>query len=153
MQVTQSPWGEAGSPWWRYARRARAEELTAQRVLLPGYLLDRYYLGERVLDFSKAPAARRVPSPPPRHVLSTWTMTPGERDSAIAGATAEGLVNAAVGGYPEYILERLTPWTPFSDPPVRPARLAAVPPAQPQPAPAGPEVCTTVNPLFLYSLP
>ena len=67
-------------------------------------------------------------------------MTPVERERAIAGVAAESLVGAAAGGYPEYILERLTPWTPFSDPPVRPARLgASAPPTQPRPAHPGPQ--------------
>ncbi|KDP35826.1 hypothetical protein JCGZ_10635 [Jatropha curcas] len=42
-----TPW--EGGAWTAYAPRVRAEALTQSRVLLQGYWVDRYYLGERVL--------------------------------------------------------------------------------------------------------
>ncbi|KDP23882.1 hypothetical protein JCGZ_26716 [Jatropha curcas] len=49
-----TPW--EGDAWAAYPPRALAEALTRSRVLLQGYWLDRYYLGERFLEIHVATA-------------------------------------------------------------------------------------------------
>ncbi|KDP30083.1 hypothetical protein JCGZ_18558 [Jatropha curcas] len=60
-------------PWdceaWRtYPGQEVAELYTRSRLLMRGYWADRYFLGERVFDTPIAPAQRRVPHAPPRHM-------------------------------------------------------------------------------------
>ncbi|KDP23077.1 hypothetical protein JCGZ_01170 [Jatropha curcas] len=54
-----TPW--EGEAWRTYPGHEVAELYTRSRLLLQGYWLDRYFLGERVCDIQAAPAQRRVP--------------------------------------------------------------------------------------------
>ncbi|KDP46453.1 hypothetical protein JCGZ_12936 [Jatropha curcas] len=68
---------------------------TRSRLLLRGYWADRYFLGERVFDTTIAPARRRVPHAPPRHMC------------LLEGLTREDL-EARLPEVLEYIQERKT---------------------------------------------
>ncbi|KDP22985.1 hypothetical protein JCGZ_01770 [Jatropha curcas] len=68
-----TPW--EGEAWRTYPGREVAELYTRSRLLLQGYWLDRYFLGERVYDIQAAPAQRRVPHAPPRHMCLLEGMT------------------------------------------------------------------------------
>ncbi|KDP22682.1 hypothetical protein JCGZ_02467 [Jatropha curcas] len=68
------------TPWecdaWRaYPGREVAELHTRSRLLMRGYWVDRYYLGERVYDTPVAPAQRRVPHAPPHNMCLLEGMT------------------------------------------------------------------------------
>ncbi|KDP27405.1 hypothetical protein JCGZ_20936 [Jatropha curcas] len=68
------------TPWdcdaWRtYPGRGVVELHTRSRLLMRGYWVDWYYLGERVYDTPVAPAQRREPHAPPRHMCLLEGMT------------------------------------------------------------------------------
>ncbi|KDP37866.1 hypothetical protein JCGZ_06018 [Jatropha curcas] len=64
-----------GSCLMTYPGREVAELHTRSRFLMQGYWANRYYLGERVYDTPVAPAQRRVPHAPPRHMCLLEGMT------------------------------------------------------------------------------
>ncbi|KDP29485.1 hypothetical protein JCGZ_19324 [Jatropha curcas] len=72
-----TPW--EGDAWASYRPRALAEALTRSRVLLQGYWVDQYFLGESVLEIRTVMAQRRVPVAPPRHMYILEGMTPEDR--------------------------------------------------------------------------
>ncbi|KDP23081.1 hypothetical protein JCGZ_01174 [Jatropha curcas] len=73
LELLLTPWDcEA---WRTYPGREVAELHTPSRLLMRGYWVDRYYLGERVYDTPMAPAQRRVPHAPPRHMCLLEGMT------------------------------------------------------------------------------
>ncbi|KDP20518.1 hypothetical protein JCGZ_05081 [Jatropha curcas] len=66
LELFLTPWDcEA---WRTYPGREVAELHTRSRLLMRGYWADRYFLGERVFDTPVAPAQRRGPQAPPRHM-------------------------------------------------------------------------------------
>ncbi|KDP31711.1 hypothetical protein JCGZ_15000 [Jatropha curcas] len=98
-----SPW--EGDAWEAYPPRALAEALTRSRVLLHGYWVDRYFLGERVLEIRVATAHRRVPAAPPRHMCILEGMTPEDRLLEYDGFPADAYL--IPGDYASYLTTRL----------------------------------------------
>ncbi|KDP23179.1 hypothetical protein JCGZ_00328 [Jatropha curcas] len=94
-----------GDAWTAYAPRVRAEALTRSRVLLQGYWLDRYYLGERVLEIRTTMAQRRVPVSPPRHMCTLDGMTPEDRLLEYGGFPADDYL--VPGDYASYLSTQL----------------------------------------------
>ncbi|KDP25160.1 hypothetical protein JCGZ_24262 [Jatropha curcas] len=82
-----------------------AELCTRSRLLLRGYWLDRYFLGERVYDTQVAPAQRRVPHAPPRHMCLVEGMTAEDREEEYEGSSADSFLSA--GDYATYFSTRL----------------------------------------------
>ncbi|KDP24264.1 hypothetical protein JCGZ_26698 [Jatropha curcas] len=98
-----SPW--EGDAWEAYPPRALAEALTRSRVLLCGYWVDRYFLGERVFELYVATAQRRVPAAPPRHMCILEGMTPEDLLLEYDGSPADVYLTA--GDYASYFTTRL----------------------------------------------
>ncbi|KDP20531.1 hypothetical protein JCGZ_05062 [Jatropha curcas] len=98
-----TPW--EGDAWIAYAPRARAEALTRSRVLLQGYWVDRYFLGERVLEIRTATAQRRVPVAPLRHMCVLDGVTPEDRLLEYGGFPADDFL--VPGDYTSYFSSRL----------------------------------------------
>ncbi|KDP35077.1 hypothetical protein JCGZ_11029 [Jatropha curcas] len=96
---------ELGDAWTSYAPRVRAEALTPSRVLLQGYWLDRYYLGERFLETHTITAQRRVPVAPPRHMRTLAGMTPEDILLEYGGFPANDYLEP--GNYASYLTTRL----------------------------------------------
>ncbi|KDP35690.1 hypothetical protein JCGZ_10876 [Jatropha curcas] len=96
---------DEGDAWTAYALRVRAEALTRSRVLLQGYWVDRYFLGERVLEIRTATAQRRVPIAPPRHMCVSDGMTPKDRLLEYGGFPADDFL--VPGDYTFYLSSRL----------------------------------------------
>ncbi|KDP29825.1 hypothetical protein JCGZ_19164 [Jatropha curcas] len=98
-----TPW--EGDAWTSYAPRVRAEAMTRSRVLLRGYWLDRYYLGERVLEIRTATTQRRVPVAPSRHMCILDGMTPEDRLLEYDGFPADDYL--VPGDYASYLSTQL----------------------------------------------
>ncbi|KDP26291.1 hypothetical protein JCGZ_22427 [Jatropha curcas] len=92
-----TPW--EGEAWSTYPGREVAELYTRSRLLLQGYWLDQYFLGERVFDISAAPAQRRVPHTPPRHMCMLEGMTTEDREEEYEGSAA--------GDHPAYFCTQM----------------------------------------------
>ncbi|KDP33305.1 hypothetical protein JCGZ_13460 [Jatropha curcas] len=98
------------TPWecdaWRtYLDREVAELHTRLRLLLQGYWLDRYFLGERVFDILAAPAQLRVSHAPPRHMCMLEGMMAEDREEEYEGSAAGYFLSA--GDYPAYFSTRI----------------------------------------------
>ncbi|KDP33047.1 hypothetical protein JCGZ_13633 [Jatropha curcas] len=74
-------------------------------VLLQGYWVDRYYLGERVLEIRTATAQSRVPVAPPCHMCPLVGMTPEARLLEYGGFPADDYL--VPGDYASYLSTRL----------------------------------------------
>ncbi|KDP39462.1 hypothetical protein JCGZ_05143 [Jatropha curcas] len=98
-----TPW--EGEAWRTYPARAVAELYTRSRLLLQGYWVDRYSLGERVYDTQVAPAQRRVPHAPPRHMCLLEGMTAEDREEEYKGSVADSFLSA--DDYATYFSTRL----------------------------------------------
>ncbi|KDP43408.1 hypothetical protein JCGZ_26532 [Jatropha curcas] len=98
-----TPW--EGDAWTAYAPRVRVEALTRSRVLLQGYWLDQYYLGERVLEIRTTTSQRRVPVAPPRHMCTLDGMTPEDRLLEYSGFPADDYL--VPGDYSSYLSTQL----------------------------------------------
>ncbi|KDP39445.1 hypothetical protein JCGZ_03727 [Jatropha curcas] len=97
-------------PWecdaWRtYPDYEVAELRNRSRLLLQGYWLDRYFVGERVFDISAAPAHRRVPHAPPCHMCMLEGMTTEDREEEYEGSAAGDFLSA--GDYSAYLSTRM----------------------------------------------
>ncbi|KDP36035.1 hypothetical protein JCGZ_10001 [Jatropha curcas] len=77
-----------------YPGREVAELHTRSRLLMRGYWVDRYYLGERVYDTPVAPAQRRVPHAPPRHMCLLEGMTREDLEEEYRGFSANDFLSA-----------------------------------------------------------
>ncbi|KDP25968.1 hypothetical protein JCGZ_22698 [Jatropha curcas] len=64
---------------------------------------DRYFLGERVYDTLVAPAQRRVPHAPPRHMCLLEGLTREDLEVEYRGFSANDFLS--VGDFPAYLLE------------------------------------------------
>ncbi|KDP34639.1 hypothetical protein JCGZ_11983 [Jatropha curcas] len=93
-----------------YPARAVAELYTQSRLLLRGYWVDRYFLGERVYDIQVASAQRRVPHAPPRRMCLLEGMTAEDREEEYDGSSADSFLSA--GDYATYFSTRLQAWLP-----------------------------------------
>ncbi|KDP45114.1 hypothetical protein JCGZ_19543 [Jatropha curcas] len=102
LELLLTPW--EGDAWAAYPPRALAEALTRSRVLLHGYWVDRYYLGERILEIHTATAQRRVPVAPPRHMCILEGMTPEDMLLEYDGFPADGYL--IPGDYASYLSTR-----------------------------------------------
>ncbi|KDP31679.1 hypothetical protein JCGZ_15282 [Jatropha curcas] len=98
-----TPW--EGEAWRTYPAREVAEFYTRSRLLLRGYWLDRYFLGERVYKLQVAMTQRRVPHAPPRHMCLLEGMTAEDREEEYDGSPADTLLSA--GDYATYFSTRL----------------------------------------------
>ncbi|KDP30533.1 hypothetical protein JCGZ_15242 [Jatropha curcas] len=98
-----TPW--EGEAWSTYPGREVTELHTQSRLLLQGYWLDRYFLGERVFDISAAPAQWRVPHAPPRHMCMLEGMTAEDREEEYEGSAAGDFLSA--GDYLAYFSTRM----------------------------------------------
>ncbi|KDP39497.1 hypothetical protein JCGZ_04161 [Jatropha curcas] len=98
-----TPW--EGDAWAAYPPRALAKALTRSRVLLQGYWLDRYYLGERFFEIHVATAQRCVLAAPPRHMYILEGMTPEGKLLEYDGSPAD--VYLILGDYASYLTTRL----------------------------------------------
>ncbi|KDP35057.1 hypothetical protein JCGZ_11150 [Jatropha curcas] len=98
-----TPW--EGEAWRTYPARMVAELYTWSRLLLRGYWVDRYFLGERVYDIQVAPAQRRVPHAPSRHMCLLEGMTAEDREEEYEGSAADSFLSA--GDYATYFSTRL----------------------------------------------
>ncbi|KDP42765.1 hypothetical protein JCGZ_23705 [Jatropha curcas] len=98
-----TPW--EGEAWSTYPGREVAELHTRSRLLLQGYWLDQYFLGERVFDISVAPTQRRVPHAPPCHMCMLEGMTTEDREEEYEGSAAGDFLSA--GDYPAYFSTRM----------------------------------------------
>ncbi|KDP22761.1 hypothetical protein JCGZ_01978 [Jatropha curcas] len=94
-----------GEAWRTYPARGVAKLYTRSRLLLRGYRVDRYFLGERVYDIQAAPAQRRVPHAPPRHMCLLEGVTAEDREEEYEGSSAGDLLSA--GDYATYFSTRL----------------------------------------------
>ncbi|KDP22739.1 hypothetical protein JCGZ_02398 [Jatropha curcas] len=108
LQLLLTPW--EGEAWSTYPGREVAELHTRSRLLLQGYWLDRYFLGQRVFDISVAPAQRRVPHAPPCHMCMLEGMTAEDREEEYEGSAAGDFLSA--GDYPAYFSTRMQAWLP-----------------------------------------
>ncbi|KDP22941.1 hypothetical protein JCGZ_01810 [Jatropha curcas] len=98
------------TPWdcdaWRtYPGREVAELHSRSRLLMWGYWADRYYLGERVYDTPVAPAQRRVPHAPPRHMCLLEGMTREDLEVEYRGFSANDFLSA--GDFIVYFSSRM----------------------------------------------
>ncbi|KDP30300.1 hypothetical protein JCGZ_17170 [Jatropha curcas] len=87
-----------------------AELHTRSRLLLRGYwadryFADRYFLGERVFDTPIAPARRRVPHAPPRHMCLLEGLTREDLEVEYRGFSANDFLS--VGDFPSYFASRM----------------------------------------------
>ncbi|KDP46978.1 hypothetical protein JCGZ_02414 [Jatropha curcas] len=98
-----TPW--EGEAWRTFPGREVAELYTRSRFLLQGYWLDWYFLGERVYDLPAAPAQRRVPHAPPRHMCMLEGMTAEDREDEYEGSVVGAFLSA--GDYAEYFSTRM----------------------------------------------
>ncbi|KDP44678.1 hypothetical protein JCGZ_19493 [Jatropha curcas] len=102
-ELLLTPW--EGEAWRTYPSRAVAELYTQSRLLLRGYWVDRYYLGERVHDIQVAPAQQRVPHAPPCHMCLLEGMTAEDREEEYEGSSADSFLSA--GDYATYFSTRM----------------------------------------------
>ncbi|KDP30694.1 hypothetical protein JCGZ_16405 [Jatropha curcas] len=98
------------TPWdcdaWRtYPGREVAELHTRSRFLMRGYWADRYFLGERVYDTPVAPAQRRVPYAPPRHMCLLEGLTREDLEMEYRGFSANDFLSA--GDFLAYFSSRM----------------------------------------------
>ncbi|KDP22924.1 hypothetical protein JCGZ_01920 [Jatropha curcas] len=98
-----TPW--EGDAWVAYPPRALTEALIRSRVLLQGYWVDRYFLGESVLEIHTAMAQKRVPVATPRHMCVLDGMTPEDRLLEYDGFPADDYL--IPGDYASYLATRL----------------------------------------------
>ncbi|KDP27013.1 hypothetical protein JCGZ_22088 [Jatropha curcas] len=98
-----TPW--EGEAWRTYPGREVAELYIRSRLLLQGYWLDRYFLGERVYDIQAAPAQRRVPHGPPRHMCLLEGLTAEDWEEEYEGSAADSFLLA--GDYATYFSTRM----------------------------------------------
>ncbi|KDP43301.1 hypothetical protein JCGZ_24222 [Jatropha curcas] len=70
-----------------------------------GYWADRYFLGERVYDTPVAPAQRRVPHAPPRHMCLLEGLTREDLEVEYRGFSANDFLSA--GDFPTYFSSRM----------------------------------------------
>ncbi|KDP30886.1 hypothetical protein JCGZ_15495 [Jatropha curcas] len=103
-----TPW--EGEAWRTYPAREVAEFYTRSRLLLRGYWLDRYFLGERVYEIQVATAQRQVPDAPPRHMCLLEGMTREGLEAEYEGSPADTPLSA--GDYATYFSTRLQAWLP-----------------------------------------
>ncbi|KDP33056.1 hypothetical protein JCGZ_13642 [Jatropha curcas] len=75
------------------------------RALTDGYWLNRYYLGERVLEIRTATSQRRVPIFPPCHMCTLDGMTPEDRLLEYGGFPVDDYL--VPGDYASYLSTRL----------------------------------------------
>ncbi|KDP44632.1 hypothetical protein JCGZ_22051 [Jatropha curcas] len=94
-----------GDSWAAYPPRALAKAFTRSRVLLQGYWVDRYFLGERFLEIRVATAQRRVPAAPPRHMCILEGMTPEDKLLEYDGFPADDYL--IFSDYASYLTTRL----------------------------------------------
>ncbi|KDP42324.1 hypothetical protein JCGZ_03131 [Jatropha curcas] len=94
-----------GDAWEAYPARAVVEAFTHARILLQGYWVDRYCLGERIFELQVAMAQRRVPDAPPRHMCLLEGMTPEDLLEEYDGSPAD--VHLTAGNYISYFTTRL----------------------------------------------
>jgi len=115
LQIIFDPWGvqTEGSAWSSFPFRAEAERLTQRRFLIPGYLCDRYFLGERVLDTHLPVAERRIPHDPPFYMYSSGELATETRIAAITGEPAEARIGTVPGDFAAYFEERMFSKVPF----------------------------------------
>ncbi|KDP21963.1 hypothetical protein JCGZ_03202 [Jatropha curcas] len=88
-----------------YPARGVAELYTQSRLLLRGYWVDRYFLGERVHEIQATPAQRRVPYAPTRHMCLLEGMTAEDREEEYYCSSADSFLSA--GDYATYFSTRL----------------------------------------------
>ncbi|KDP20291.1 hypothetical protein JCGZ_08416 [Jatropha curcas] len=98
------------TPWdcdaWRTYPGCEVAELhTWSRLLMRGYWVDWYYLGERVYDTLVAPAQRRVPHAPPRHMCLLEGMTREDLEEEYRGFSANDFLSA--GDFTAYFSSRM----------------------------------------------
>ncbi|KDP20565.1 hypothetical protein JCGZ_04913 [Jatropha curcas] len=98
------------TPWdceaWRtYPGWEVAELHTRSRLLMRGYWADRYFLEERVYDTPVAPAQRRVPHAPPRHMCLLEGLTREDLEVEYRGFLANDFLS--VGDSPAYFASRM----------------------------------------------
>ncbi|KDP27551.1 hypothetical protein JCGZ_20163 [Jatropha curcas] len=98
-----TPW--EGNAWEAYLARAVAEAFTWSKILLQGYWVDRYFLGERIYELQVATAQRRVPDAPPRHMCLLEGMTPEDLLEGYDGSPAD--IPLSAGNYASYFSTRL----------------------------------------------
>ncbi|KDP24672.1 hypothetical protein JCGZ_26450 [Jatropha curcas] len=75
------------------------------RALADGYWVDRYFLGERILEIHTATAQRQVPVAPPRHMCVLNGMTPEDRLLEYDGFPADDYLIPS--DYASYLSTRL----------------------------------------------
>ncbi|KDP26325.1 hypothetical protein JCGZ_22300 [Jatropha curcas] len=96
---------DEGEAWRTYPARGVAELYTRSRLLLRGYWLDRYFLGERVYELQVATTQRRVPHAPPRHMCLLEGMTREDLKEEYEGSPTVTALSA--GDYATYFSTRL----------------------------------------------
>ncbi|KDP31700.1 hypothetical protein JCGZ_15234 [Jatropha curcas] len=103
LELLLTPW--EGEAWRTYPAHRVAELYTRSRLLLRGYWLDRYFLGERVYELQVPTAQRRVPQAPPRHMCLLEGMTREDLEAEYEGSPADTPLSA--GDYGAYFSTRL----------------------------------------------
>ncbi|KDP36517.1 hypothetical protein JCGZ_08900 [Jatropha curcas] len=91
--------------WRTYPGREVAELHTRSRFLMRGYWADQYFLGERVYDTPVAPAQRRVPHAPPRHMCLLEGLNREDLEVEYRGFAANDFLSA--GDFPAYFSSRM----------------------------------------------
>ncbi|KDP30098.1 hypothetical protein JCGZ_18405 [Jatropha curcas] len=97
-----TPW--EGEAWAAYPSCAVAEAFTWCRILLQGYWVDRYFLGERIFELHIPTAQRGVPTAP-RHMCLLEGMTPKDLLLEYDGPPVD--VFLIPGDYTSYFTTRL----------------------------------------------
>ncbi|KDP40442.1 hypothetical protein JCGZ_03857 [Jatropha curcas] len=87
------------------SRSCRGRGLYPVRILLQGYWVDRYFLGEKIFELHVATAQRRVPDAPPRHMCLLEGMTPEDLLLEYVGSPAD--VHLTASDYASYFTTRL----------------------------------------------
>ncbi|KDP29961.1 hypothetical protein JCGZ_19118 [Jatropha curcas] len=103
VELLLTPW--EGDTWAAYPSRAVAEAFSRSRILLQGYWVDMYFLGERIFELHVATAQRRVPTVPPRHMCLLEGMTPEDLLLEYDGSPVD--VFLIPGDYSSYFTTRL----------------------------------------------
>ncbi|KDP36011.1 hypothetical protein JCGZ_10410 [Jatropha curcas] len=98
-----TPW--EGDAWAVDPSRVMVEAFTRSRILLQGYWVDRYFLGERIFELHIPTAQRRVPAAPPHHMSLLEGMTPEDLLLEYDGPPAD--VFLIPGDYASYFTTRL----------------------------------------------
>ncbi|KDP27137.1 hypothetical protein JCGZ_20949 [Jatropha curcas] len=98
--------GEVPEYWRSFLNDQELSDVTVPDSMgLRGYWVDRYFLGERVFDTPVAPAQRRVPHAPPRHMCIVEGLTREDLEAEYRGFSVNDFLS--VGDFPSYFASQM----------------------------------------------